>query len=99
MYSIMAALGVVPDLQYNKSGYKPLEDGYRLHMYDTAVTDWQPMQKGSPATTLQLQWKEVPANASFSLVLSIGIRYGMMQDASTVQQVRHVGCAKILAMV
>ena len=98
MYSLQAILGIVPDLFFTANKYKPSADGYILNDYTAAVTDWYPVQQGSPALALDIQLPRVPPDASFSLMLTIGIRYGRMMDASHVQQVKHVGCAKILAM-
>ena len=98
MYSLQAILGIVPDLFCTNNKYQPSDTGYILNDFTAAFTGWYPMQQGSPALALDIQLPRVPPDASFSLMLSIGIRYGRMIDASTVQQVKHVGCAKILAM-
>jgi len=96
MFSVIAVLGLVPDLFYSKLGYKS-KDGYSLYTYAEATSAWYPMLKGSEAMSLDMQLDVIPPDPGFSLVLSIGIRFGTMLDANTVQQVRRTGVAKVLA--
>ncbi|HJU45227.1 MAG TPA: hypothetical protein VJ647_00525 [Chitinophagaceae bacterium] len=98
MYSIIAVLGIVPDLFYHPNGYKPSSDSYREGTFVTAETSWYPALQGSEASSLELSLDIVPPDSSFSLLLSIGIRLGTMQDATTIQQVARAGAAKVLGM-
>jgi len=95
MFGITAILGVVPDLYYSEHGYKPV-NGYELNVYSKADSDWYPMLKGSPAMPLEMQLDTVPPDMGFSLVLTIGIRFGTMIDAGVVEQVKRAGVAKVL---
>jgi len=96
MFSVTAVLGLVPDLYYvRKNTYQPAK-GYELNVYKDAVSDWYPMMKGSAAMSLEMQLDTVPPDLAFSLVLSIGIRFGTMVDANTVEQVKRTGVAKII---
>jgi hypothetical protein len=98
MYSIVVSVGVIPDLFYGANGYTPSSPDYKETGVGTIYTDWYPVMKGSPALTLQVKYgREVPDD-NYSVVLSIGIRYGVMQDATTIQQAKHAGAAKILGM-
>jgi hypothetical protein len=102
VYSIIAVLGIVPDVFYDGGHYQPNPD-YRANDCKMVEHDWYPVPKGSPPTTLEIQLNSKPPNQSFSLVLSVGIRYGTLrgtniQDAGSVEQVKRRGCAKILAM-
>lgn len=97
MYSIIAVMGVVPDLFLSGEHYKPSTVGYE-HDYDEVATDWFSLSKGSPAQVLHIQADTLPPNGDFSLMLTIGIRFGTMIDANTIQQVKRAGAAKILAM-
>jgi len=98
MYSIIATLGIVPDFFYNKWGYQPSSREYRQNDMQAADTGWYPVLKGSPAMKLEIQMGTMPPDQSFSLVLSIGIRFGALRDAGTIEQVKYAGAAKILAM-
>ena len=102
VYSIIAVLGIAPDVFYAGGRYQP-NTGYPANNCKMVVSDWYPVLKGSPATTLDIQLNSVPPDQSFSLVLSVGIRYGALrgtsiQDAGSVEQVKRRGCAKILMM-
>jgi hypothetical protein len=96
MFSVMAILGLVPDLFFSEHGYKPTKE-YWLNTYKQAETSWYPMLKGANATTLEMKLDIVPPDQSFSLVLGVGVRFGTMTDATTVQQVKRTGVAKIVA--
>ncbi|WP_315824311.1 hypothetical protein [Paraflavitalea speifideaquila] len=70
----------------------------------TYITTWQPVKKGMAATTLELVHPFLtpplsPPDEHFSLVLSIGIGYGIQVDADTIQQAPYAGAAKVLAVV
>jgi hypothetical protein len=102
VYSIIAVLGIAPDVFYDNGRYLPHPD-YQANDCIMVAGDWCPVLKGSPATTLDIQLNSTPPDQSFSLVLSVGIRYGALrgnslQDAGSVEQVKRRGCAKILMM-
>jgi len=99
MYSLVASLGIVPDLFYGKMNYTPASRKYKQFDEVSEMSAWYPVLQGSPALTLDLQQTHTPPDQSFSLVLSIGIRFGTMRDAATVQQVKYAGAAKILVAV
>ncbi|MDP4264443.1 MAG: hypothetical protein Q8941_18080 [Bacteroidota bacterium] len=97
MYRFVAALGIVPDLFYTSNGYKPAGDYHELRP-DIQTTSWYPVMNGSPATILEMKMTQAPPDTSFSLLLSVGISFGTMGEAGTVNQLKHTGAAKILAM-
>jgi hypothetical protein len=97
LYSIVIVLGIVPDLIFTKDGYKPLTDPQAVH----EATGWHPVSKASQAMALEvsLQGKslQLPV-ASFSLVLSIGIRFGTVGMGDAVEQVKYAGAAKVMVV-
>ncbi len=98
MFSIITVLGLVPDLFYSERGYQA-NKGYALNTFQRAETPWFPTLKGAESTTLEMQLGTIPPDGHFSLMLTIGIRYGTMLDtAGTVEQVKYTGAARILAM-
>ncbi len=97
-YSVQAVLGIAPDFFYKPLKYAPSSGDYMPAKTTLAGTGWCPVQKGSEATTLELSITVPPPDQSFSLVLSIGVCYGIMLDATSVGQAKYAGCAKILAM-
>lgn len=62
------------------------------------VTAWSPVKKGIPATALELQLPLFPPDDHFTLVLAIGIMYGIQEDANTIRQAPNAGSAKVLAV-
>ena len=100
MFGIVASLGMVPDFFYSAHGFQPSSRDYSPNhgIMSTVDTGWFPTLQGSPAMPLELTLSTTPPDQSFSLLLSIGIRFGAMINANTVQQVKQVGAAKILGM-
>ena len=98
MYSLVATIGLIPDLYYHQYGYQPLSEDYIETGSIMVETDWYTVMNGSPATVLELKYPIQPPDEHFSLVLAIGIRFGTMRDAVTVEQVPYAGAAKVLAM-
>ena len=96
MFSVVAVLGLVPDLFYSKYHYRAPQ-GYVLNNFNTAVSPWYPMLKGAEAMSLDMQIQVMPPDLSFCLVLTVGIRFGNMLDAHTIEQVKRTGVAKVLA--
>src|SRR5262249_8956020 len=97
MYSIQAVLGIIPDLFYSEQGYAP-QNSYTEYSYKVTERDWYPILKGSAAVPLEMQLDRQPPDQSFSLMLSVGIRFGTMLDANAVQQVKRAGNARVLGM-
>jgi hypothetical protein len=97
MYSIVAVLGIVPDIMFTKYGYKPTASAQSA---DTA-TDWYPVSKGSPATVLEVNLQgpgfELPLSP-FTVMLSIGICFGTVGLNDQVEQVKYAGAAKVLVV-
>ncbi|WP_148661123.1 hypothetical protein [Flavisolibacter tropicus] len=97
LYSFIAALGVIPDVEYNGVKYDaPTE--YQSSGAIGTESAWYPVLNGSPAFRLDLNLPIVPPGPAFSLMLSIGVRFGTIAEGGTVQQVKHAGSAKVLAM-
>lgn len=98
MFSVVAVLGMMPDLYYSEMGYVPSASGYEETHVQSVSSEWCPVLKKSPATTLTLMLDAIPPDNAYSLILSVGVRFGTMQDATTVQQVKYAGCAKVLTV-
>jgi hypothetical protein len=98
-FRIVAELITVPDFifaqEHNQIAPRP---GYTHYDTTRVETDWYASRQGSPATTLRLNLDVVPPDQHFGLMLCIGIQLGVMHDSTTVELVRHVGTAKVLAM-
>jgi hypothetical protein len=97
LYSITAVLGMVPDLFYSASGYRPSLPAYDNVRPTEQSSEWYPVQEGSPAFALELSVAP-PPDAAFTLVLSIGICYGAMLTPTRIEQAPFVGSARVIAV-
>ena len=97
MYSLVATIGIVPDLYYQPAGYRPSSDKYHEFGTEVGFSDWYTTMNGSPAVTLTVKYPGAPPDEQHSVILSVGIRFGTMRDSIKVEQVPHTGAAKILA--
>lgn len=100
MYSVTAALGIVPDAAYDEQQEKYVVSPWFDTTYapSMASTAWLPSGVRADAATLTISLPQRPSTAEFSLMLSVGIRYGVFLGDGSVQQARRVGAAKVLAM-
>jgi len=98
VYSLQAVFGVIPDLFWTTDGYKPSHPDYSRLAAVWSETSWHPVLMGSEATTLALKIETIPPDDHFTLMLSVGIRFGSVTGPDTIQQVKYAGCAKILSM-
>lgn len=97
-FSVQVSLGVVPDVVFDAASgrYGVPHIGYHQIDRQLAVTDWYAVAEGAPATTLAVQYDQFPPDAHFTLVLSIGIQYGLQMGIDHIQRAKHAGCAKVL---
>ncbi|MBT1686710.1 hypothetical protein [Dawidia soli] len=63
-----------------------------------ASTAWTPAGVQAAAGSLTISLPQRPPEDEFSLILSVGVRYGMFLGDGTVLQAKKVGMAKVLAM-
>jgi len=97
-FSITAVLGIVPDLFFSEAGYKPSSKAYDDLGPLESSTEWHSVMEGAEATELDLQLTNGAPDESFSLMLSVGIRFGTIGIGGAIQQIPHAGAAKILAV-
>lgn len=86
-YSIRLALGVVPDIVHKGDQYEPVHSAYDLACAVYVDSPWLLLPKGSEALELTIQHDQVPPDEHFTLVLSVGIRYGTLDAAGHIKQV------------
>ncbi len=95
-YRITLALGIIPDLFYNEgaSKYTPFND-YPATV--EAETPWCAGRDRSQPAVIDLAIPQMPPDDNFSLMLSIGIKYGVIRNGG-IEQVPKVGCGKVLVV-
>jgi hypothetical protein len=99
LFRIIAELGVVPDMVYTSLGYQPANTNTNLYHIST-TTDWASTGIAVAAQTLTLALNNnIGLDATSSLMLSIGIEFGMPLTDSLITPVKNAGCAKILALI
>jgi hypothetical protein len=96
LFSISLVLDVVPDIFYKPTGYEAAK-GYDKAFGKSFQSEWFMTAKGCPEQSIELKMDKTTPDENFSLMLSVGIRYGMA-GANGIEQVPHAGSAKVLAM-
>jgi hypothetical protein len=98
-YSIEAVMGIVPDVFCNDGEYGPSGGDYSKFTFTSSFTPWHALHDTPAPSVLKLQIADTPPDDFYSLMLSIGIRYGAIGNNSVIKQIPHAGSAKILAVV
>lgn len=94
-YKLAISLGIMPDLVWNKAGYLPVET--KCNYGSNFVTSsWYPLLEGSPAVDLNISLRSVPPGQQWSLVLGVGLCYGILKGTGKIDEVWDAGTAKIL---
>jgi hypothetical protein len=88
----------VPDLFSTEHGYQPSSPDYSRSPYAIEETPWFPTVARSGGTSLELKIDDTVPDEFFSVMLSLGIRYGAVANHGDIEQVEKAGSAKILAL-
>jgi hypothetical protein len=100
-FRIEATLGIVPDFTFNTNTNKFQPPTWYTGMFapKKVSSPWYPALKGSPATSLTLQLTDqIPADEGYSLMLTVGVRYGSPMEDDVVQEVKRAGVGKVVAV-
>lgn len=99
-YSVTVVMGIVPDATYDEQQQKYLTPAWFDTTYAPvmASTAWMPAAVQAGAGRLTISLPQRPPEEEFSLMLSVGVRYGMFLGDGTVLQAKKIGAAKVLAM-
>jgi hypothetical protein len=98
LFSLVAVLGVVPDLHCNGKYYEPTIDTSQFMCYNKVETPWLPSMDGAAATTLNIPIQQLPPGNEWSLILAIGIRFATIGTGGAPQQIKYSGAAKIIGV-
>lgn len=101
LFRIEVTLGVAPNFTFNpKAGeYQPPAWHTNNQPSVYTCTDWHAALEGAPAMSLDIALGELPPDANYSLVLSVGIRFGFTSNKGTVEEVKRAGAAKVLTVL
>jgi hypothetical protein len=96
-YSFIVVLGRIPDLHYTPTGYRP-ENGEDIQNTSPAyhVMPWHTAVGIFAGTTAEIKLPPPPAGSPFTLMVSVGIRYGAPTEMDKIRQVEHARSAKVL---
>jgi hypothetical protein len=94
-YSLIITLGVMPDLFWRTEKYMPAEVNY-VYGGNAVYSPWYPLLEGSPAVDLTISLSDLPKGDQYSLVLGVGICYGILQGTNHIKLTHNAGSAKVL---
>lgn len=100
LFRLIAVLGIVPDMKYpDISGrYQPVNAAIQLKRTDS-TTEWFSTSLTCPEQTLEIQIQgDSGLSESDSLLLAIGIEFGIPVTPALINPVNYAGAAKILAL-
>lgn len=92
-YQFIVAAGLVPDMVWTGNGYQNAAATMTVGYNKTA---WLPVLSQSPEHIIELALSPKTADLNQTLVVGIGIQYGVVSAGGAIEPVRY-GCAKILA--
>lgn len=94
-YGFVAVLGVVPDVIFKKNSYTCIKD-CSIYGPVKAETPWFPASRGNEATQLEINLPATIPGKGFTMLLTVGLRFGQTVDVNTIVQVKFTGMAKVL---
>lgn len=97
-FCVTAVLGIVPDILYHepKAGYAPPDWFDGMCTPAQVSSPWYPARRGAPPITLDVQATLAPPDESYTLMLSVGVRFGALYGNNKVELLEYMGAAKIL---
>jgi hypothetical protein len=95
-YGFRVSLAIVPDIVYTANGYAPVHPEYPEACAVYVDSNWFSLLQGSPAMEIALTHDCFPPDTHFTLVLAVGIRYGVLKGLNDIDQAPYVGSAKVL---
>jgi hypothetical protein len=94
-YAFRVSLGIVPDIVYTDE-YAPVHDKYPEACAVYTDTAWFHLLKGLDTMEVTIQHTFLPPDTNFTLVLAVGIYYGILKGENDIAQAPYVGSAKVL---
>lgn len=96
LYRFIIVLGVIPDIVYTPTGYRPANPIQNNPNY--IFTEWHAVNEPVPEQSFDLQLENFTGlGDSNSLVLALGIEFGYPMSNNITKAIKYAGCATILA--
>lgn len=95
-YAFRVSLAIVPDIVYGAYGYGPTHPDYPENSAEYIDTNWFPLLKGSPAMEVAITSNVLPPDTHFTMILAVGIFYGVLRDDNDIDRAPYAGSAKVL---
>ena len=96
LFSLVLTLGIMPGVYYNNDGYRAPREYDQLSTVHSS-TEWQFVDKGCAARSLQLSLPAAPAGEHV-LVVTVGICFGSIKEGAVVAQEPYSGLGKVVGV-
>lgn len=98
LYRLILVLGAVPDIIFKEERNEYMPAAVQEVFPVSAATDWQTARKRREASVLTVQLTDPPDLTNNTLLLSIGLEFGIPLTQTEVRPLKRYGAAKILKM-
>ncbi|KAI9432143.1 hypothetical protein F5148DRAFT_1295849 [Russula earlei] len=99
LFRLITVLSNVPDMVYTPAGYQPATTQRFQQDAATVYTDWYSTAANCAGQIIRLQLQHtLVLEDTISLVVSVGIEFGMPAAGNEIKPIQYAGCAKILAL-
>jgi hypothetical protein len=95
-YKWIGVLGVIPDIIFKGKGYIPVTNLLPEPCF--VESDWLPVKEKADAFSMELSLKEDTIDTSCSLMLTLGISFGIIRSSLNIEPVQHAGAGKVIAV-
>ncbi|WP_276484854.1 hypothetical protein [Paraflavitalea pollutisoli] len=95
-YRFIATMTAVPDVVWKNGRYVSVFDKERSFADADSYTNWFSLLEGSPTQEIVLSSNDTPPNENYTLVVTVGVCYGILKTLDEVEMLPYGGSGKIL---
>lgn len=95
-FRFIATLTAVPDVVWKDTRYWPAFDSNQYLRDADARSNWFSLLEGSPAFDMELRSDNPPPNEDYTLVVTVGVCYGILKTLDEVEMLPYGGSGKII---
>ena len=92
-------LGIVPDMFYNEIGKHAPNNDYPFNFKKTIISDWFHVNQPADAATLQIAMDRLPPDNDYSLMLTVAIHFGKMEQSGEIMFVHYAAGGRVMKVV